>query len=90
VRRAKLISALRHRLAALESGAIVATKNTGKSAARKTRRRLSAARRAALRLQGRYLGTVRPLSKAAKAKVKAIREKKGVRAAITAAKKAAR
>jgi len=85
-RRKKLISALRYRLAALESGAIFATKNVRKNVGRK-RRRLSAARRAALKLHGQYLGTVRPLSKTAKAKVRAIRETKGVRSAIAAARK---
>jgi hypothetical protein len=89
-RREKLITALRHRLAALESGAILATKNAGKNVVGGTRRRLTAARRAALKLQGQYLGTVRPLSKAAKAKIKAIREKKGFRAAIAEAKRLAK
>jgi hypothetical protein len=89
-RREKLIFVLRHRLAALESGAILTTKNAGKNVARGTRRRLTAARRAALKLQGQYLGTVRPLSKAAKAKIKAIREKKGFRAAIAEAKRLAK
>jgi hypothetical protein len=89
-RREKLIFALRRRLTSLESGAIVATQKAGKNVARGTRRRLTAARRAALKLQGQYLGTVRPLSKAAKAKVKAIREKKGFRAAIAEAKRLAK
>ena len=88
-RREKLISALRYRLAALQSGAIFANKNVGKNVPRK-RRRLTAARRAALRLHGQYLGTVRPLSKEAKAKVRAIRETKGVRAAIAAAREMGR
>lgn len=87
-RREAMIADLRKRLEALEAGAIVAAKSAGKTIAR-GRRRLSAARRAALKLHGQYLGTVRPLSKAAKAKVKAIREAKGIRAAIAAAKKLA-
>ena len=36
---------------------------------------------------GAYLGSVRPLSKANRAKVKAIRQKSGVQAAIAHAKK---
>jgi hypothetical protein len=87
-RREAMIADLRRRLGALEAGAIVAAKSAGKKIAR-GRRRLSAARRAALKLHGQYLGTVRPLSKAARAKVKAIREAKGIRAAIAAARKMA-
>jgi hypothetical protein len=41
-------------------------------------------------LHGQYLGYVRTLSKAAKAKVKAIRKKSGVRAAIAAARRMAK
>jgi hypothetical protein len=88
-RREKLIAALRHRLAALESGAVWTTTNAWKRAARK-RRRLSAARHAALKLHGQYLGFVRPLSKANRAKVKAIREKSGIKAAIAAARRMAK
>jgi hypothetical protein len=44
---------------------------------------------AAWRAQGRYLGAVRRLSKVNRAKVKAIREKKGVGSAIAAAKRIA-
>jgi hypothetical protein len=40
--------------------------------------------------QGRYMAAVRQLSKADRAKVKAIREKSGVRAAIAAAKRMAK
>jgi hypothetical protein len=43
-----------------------------------------------MRAQGRYLAAVRPLSKAKRGKVKAIRGKAGVRAAIAAAKRMAR
>jgi hypothetical protein len=52
----------------------------------RARKRVSAKARAAWKTQGRYLGAVRALSPANRAKVKAIREKSGVRAAITAAK----
>jgi hypothetical protein len=37
--------------------------------------------------QGRYMAAVRQLPKAARAKIKAVREKSGVRAAIAAAKR---
>ena len=47
------------------------------------------ARRAALKLQGRYLGYMRQLKPAQKAKVKKIRAAKGIRAAIAAAKRLA-
>lgn len=57
---------------------------------RKGRKRVSAAARAAWKTQGRYLGAVRALSPADRGRVKAIREKSGVRAAITAAKKLAK
>ncbi len=46
------------------------------------RAQLSPARRAALRLQGEYMGRLRNLKLAQKAKVKAIRAKKGLPAAI--------
>jgi hypothetical protein len=55
--------------------------------AKRLRRRVSAKARATWKTQGRYLGAVRRLSKSDRAKVKAIREKSGVRAAITAARK---
>ena len=92
-RREKLIAALRSSLDALERGEIAAMERTGRKTTRrvqpKAKRRLSAATRAKYRLMGKYMGTVRPLPKAAKAKVKAIREKSGIRAAIAAAKKMA-
>jgi hypothetical protein len=57
-----------------------------------TRRRMTItpARRAQLKLQGQYLGYMRGLKPRQKAKVRAIREKKGVRAAIAAAKRMSR
>jgi hypothetical protein len=82
-RREAMIADLRQRLAALEAGIVSAGRTTEQTA----KRRLSPKRRAALKLHGQYLGFVRPLSKAAKAKVKAIREKSGVRAAIAAARR---
>jgi hypothetical protein len=49
-------------------------------------RNLSPERRAALKLQGSYIGHVRKLSLKKRAQVKKVREEKGVRAAIRLAK----
>jgi len=49
--------------------------------------RLSRAQRAALKLQGKYMGTMRGLSPRKRAQVKRIRAEKGVRAAIAAAER---
>jgi hypothetical protein len=92
-RRQTLIRDLRERLVALEQGVVSAIERTGRQIAQKVarkKRNMTPARRAALQLHGRYLGHVRPLSKAAKAKVKAVRGKSGVRAAIAAAKRLAK
>lgn len=51
--------------------------------------RLSAAQRRALILQGRYMGTMRGLNPAQQARVKKVREVKGIRAAIAAARRMA-
>lgn len=48
---------------------------------------VSAKRRAAMRVQGRYMGAVRPLSVVQRAQVKKIRAEKGAEAAIAAARK---
>jgi hypothetical protein len=85
-RREAMIADLRKRLAALEAGVVSA----GRAIERKAKRRLTPKRRAELKLHGQYLGYVRTLSSAAKAKVKAIREKSGVRAAIAAARRMAK
>lgn len=93
-RRENLIRQLRERLAALEKDGpfpmkTAALKRAGRKAARNAKRRVSAARRAAMKAQGRYLGAIRGLSKQARVKIKAIREKSGVTAAIAAAKRVA-
>jgi hypothetical protein len=51
------------------------------------RPRLSRAQRAALKLQGKYMGTMRGLKPGQRAKVKKIRAAKGVVAAIKAAER---
>jgi hypothetical protein len=52
--------------------------------------RLSAARRSALKMQGQYMGHLRGLKPRQKARVKALRATKGIRAAISFAKTLAR
>jgi hypothetical protein len=51
--------------------------------------RLTAAHRAALRLQGKHMGTMRGLPAGKRARVKKIRAEKGIRAAIAAARRMA-
>jgi len=55
-----------------------------------SRRRLSAKARAAMVLQGRYIGYLRHLKPRQKAQVRKIREAKGVRVAITRARQLSR
>ncbi len=57
---------------------------------RRARRKASAKAQSAWRNQGKYLGAVRHFSRTDRAKVKAIRQKSGVRAAIAAARKPAK
>jgi hypothetical protein len=89
-RREQLIRDLRRRLVALELGPGSGVETTGsrvvRSVTSKPKREISAARRAALRLHGQYLGHIRTLPKKAKAKIRGIREAKGVPAAIEAAR----
>ncbi len=58
-------------------------------ARRQPKLKLSAARRAALKLQGQYMGYIRSLKPRQKARVRALRESKGVEAAIVLARKLA-
>jgi hypothetical protein len=51
---------------------------------------ITAAQRRARQAQGRYLGAIRQLSQASRAKIREIRRKEGVQSAIAAAKKLAR
>ena len=80
------IRSLKERLASLE--AMVASDSSGRSrslrrAARSVRRRRMSPRvRALRRLQGKYMGYVRRLKPAEKARVRAVREKQGMAAAI--------
>jgi hypothetical protein len=69
---------------ALEAGASAVT---GASVRPARKLRLSAERRAALKLQGQYMGYLRNLKPRQKAQAKALRETKGIRAAIALARK---
>jgi hypothetical protein len=99
-RRDRLIRALRASLAALETGVVKVGRRVLKDGpfpmarkARTARRnvarrkpRISAATRKVYQQQGRYLAALRPLTVAARARIKAIRKKSGIKAAIDAAK----
>lgn len=93
-RREGLVREIRTRLAALGDDGLRLLKDgpfpleARRSATKRPRRRKASAKaQAAWRAQGRYLGATRRLSKADRAKVKKIREAKGVGPAIAAAKK---
>jgi hypothetical protein len=100
-RRERLIRQIRERLHALGAEgvelagdirkvAVARFKRAAKANRERRRKAVSAARRAAMKAQGRYLASIRRLPKAARAKIKAIREKSGVKAAVAAAKKMAK
>jgi DNA repair exonuclease SbcCD ATPase subunit len=99
-RRDHLIRALRAKLGALEAGVVRAgrrvlkdgffpmdrTARPAKPKVARRKPRISAATRKLYQQQGRYMAALRNLTKEQRVKVKAIREKSGVRAAIAAAK----
>jgi len=99
-RREKMIRELRAKLASLgeevSGAASRLTRRSRRKAGARIRkiatktRRISKAQRAARQAQGRYLGAIRRLSAEARAKVRDIRAKSGVRAAIAAAKRMAK
>lgn len=94
-RREKIVRELRARLQSLGEEVARAARDAAPS--RKTRAAarkravtaITAAQRAARQAQGQYLGAIRRLSKASRAKVREIRKSDGVRAAIAAARKLA-
>ena len=99
-RRERLIRQIRQRLHALgvegvelagdiRKVAVARFKNAEEASREPRRKAVSAARRAAMQAQGRYLAAIRQLSKAARQQIKVIREKSGVKAAIAAARKMA-
>ena len=83
--RTKEIASLRERLAALEGVARAPRGRRAGSSAPPARRRnvtISPKVRALRRLQGKYMGYVRRLKAAEKARVREVREKQGMQAAI--------
>jgi hypothetical protein len=97
--RVKEIASLKERLATLEGmhGGRGRSRRVGRTAAakapRSVRRRrvaISPKVRALRRLQGKYMGFVRRLNPAEKARVRAVREKEGMQAAIRLAASLAR
>ena len=96
-RREKLIKHLRARLSALEDASgpaarkLVSAGRRGiRRAAPRARKAISRAQRIARQAQGRYMAAVRRLSKGARAKIREIRSRSGVDAAIRAARKMAK
>jgi len=73
------------RLGPLVRAAEQAAKRSAKTPRRKLR--LSPARRRSLKLQGSYMGYMRQLRPKQKARVKAVKEKRGFQAAIAAARR---
>jgi hypothetical protein len=63
-----------------------ASRGDGSPPTQRRKLRLSPARRSALKLQGRYMGYLRGLKPRQKARVKALRAKKGLSPAIRLAK----
>jgi hypothetical protein len=92
--RERLVEEIRERVAALGSDGLRLLRPRGvprRARSHRSRKKpISKARQAAWRAHGRYLSAVRRLSKALRLQVRAIREKKGIRAAMTAAKKMAK
>jgi hypothetical protein len=88
-RRDRLVAEIKARLEELGGEGLRFMRGPESLRKRPRRKRVSAKARAAWKAQGRYLGAVRRLSKADRAKVKAIREKNGVKAAIAAARRLA-
>jgi hypothetical protein len=104
-RRDRLIRSLRDSLAALgedagrvgkrlfRAGALSIESRRGAAAKLKVTRRkprISATTRKKFQTQGRYMAALRNLSKGSRAKIKAVRKKSGVEAAIAAAKEMAK
>ncbi len=90
-KREKTVEDLRARLVALGedvSEAVVRAAN-GSARVKTARKQISRAQRTARQAQGRYMAAVRQLSKDARKKIKAIRQKSGVDAAIREAKRLA-
>jgi len=92
-RRDRLVREIREQLEVLGGEGVVLARGP-EALNRRGRRgrpqkRVSAIQQAAWRAQGRYLAAVRRLPKAERARVRVIRKKKGMRAAMAAAKRLA-
>jgi hypothetical protein len=88
--RERLADEIRRRLEQLGDAGLRFLRGPESLRRRPPRRRASAKARAAWKRQGRYLAAVRRLSKVDRAKIRSIREKSGVGAAIAAAKRMSR
>jgi phage/plasmid-associated DNA primase len=87
-KREKTVDELRARLLALGEDVSDAVVRASKSPrAKRARKTISRAQRTARQAQGRYMAAVRQLSKEARNKIRAIRQKSGVDAAIREAKR---
>jgi hypothetical protein len=89
-RREKTIRELRARLSALGEDVATSVAKTAAREAPRARRAITQAQRRARQAQGRYLAAIRKLSRQARLRVRAIRAKSGVDAAIRAAVKMAK
>ena len=89
-RREKTIRELRARLSALGEDVAATVAKTAAREGPRARRAITSAQRRARQAQGRYLGSIRKLSRQARAQVRAIRVKSGVDAAIRAAMRMAK
>lgn len=89
-RREKTIRELRARLSALGEDVAASVAKTAAREAPRARRAITQAQRRARQAQGRYLGAIRKLSRQARVRVRGIRAKSGVDAAIRAAVKMAK
>lgn len=89
-RREKTVRELRARLTALGEDVSEAVRAANGSArVKKARKQITRAQRSARQAQGRYMAAVRQLSKDARKKIKALRAKSGVDAAIREARRLA-
>ena len=86
----KSLSSIVNALARLRPALEAAVRAPAGLATSRRKPKLTPARRAALRLQGEYIGRIRNLKKGDRARVKALRSSKGIHAAIGLAKKIAR
>jgi len=82
----QLASAFTRITPVLTKRAPVSSNGTGPA---RRKRRITASHRAALKLQGRYMGTLRGLKPRQRSRIKKVRAAKGVRAAIAAARRMA-